>query len=169
MSEIMERAAYQIQEQKVPDGSIFPGHTVNTPEETNDEPASSFNHDFSDNNNYEPRGNAGSLNCAGLLPPVVRTMPPEIYSGQLLQIPCESDESSNFSWDPAVHAVCHSHTDPENIFPTKSPAGDPEYTSDFVADHGVSERREEQQERMIPEGSTSSNASCSSQSNSLKF
>ncbi|XP_061474494.1 interleukin-1 receptor-associated kinase-like 2 isoform X2 [Rhineura floridana] len=129
--EIMEMADHQIQCQKMPEGSRYIGLSVNTPEETNDEPASPFNCSLSD------RVNPNSLNCADLIQPLMRVMIPDTCSGQMLRVPCESDESSNFSWNPVEDAACQppSNGSPnqENISPTKPLGNNPKYISDFTA------------------------------------
>ncbi|XP_032997034.1 interleukin-1 receptor-associated kinase-like 2 isoform X2 [Lacerta agilis] len=127
--EIIEMAVHQIQCQEMAEWSRYRGLSMNTPEE-NDEPASPLNFGFSN------EVNPGSLNCGDLLPPLMSAMSPETYSGQMLQVPCESDESSNFSWDPTDAAVAclppsNNSQYLENVSPTKPLANDSEYSTVF--------------------------------------
>ncbi|XP_028575140.2 interleukin-1 receptor-associated kinase-like 2 isoform X1 [Podarcis muralis] len=127
--EIIEMADHQIQCQKMPEWSRYHGLSMNTPEE-NDESASPLHFGFSN------EANPGSLNCGDLLPPLMSAMSPETYSGQILRVPCESDESSNFSWDPTdAAAACQPPSNNsrylENVSPTKPLANDSEYSSVF--------------------------------------
>ncbi|XP_053158966.1 interleukin-1 receptor-associated kinase-like 2 [Hemicordylus capensis] len=170
--EITEMAAHHIEAHKVAEGSKYCRLFVNTPEETNDEPASPFNGGVSVYGNCESSVNAGSLNCVDLLPPLIRVAVPETYSEQMLRVPCESDESSSFLWDLAEDVSCQqqniSHPDPENISPTEPHTNNQEYTSDFTA-NVVSDRSTKLQETSSASDSmTSSNrensaATCSSQ------
>ncbi|XP_042308712.1 interleukin-1 receptor-associated kinase-like 2 isoform X2 [Sceloporus undulatus] len=139
VNEIVKMADHQIQHQKMLQGSSYFGLSVNIPEETNDEPASPFTDSFSSNLNYKSNVNSASLNCKYLLPPLTRAVPPETYSGQLLRVPCESDESSNFSWDPLKDAGCqiqsNSHQDLENISLATPLTKDLDYSNDFTAEN----------------------------------
>ncbi|XP_044307197.1 interleukin-1 receptor-associated kinase-like 2 isoform X1 [Varanus komodoensis] len=175
--EIMEVADHPIQYQKMPEGSRYFGFSDNTPEETNDEPASPFIVGLSDDHNdsVSPR----SLNCADLLPPLIRVVPPETYSGQMLQVPCESDESSNFSWDPmedvAYQPPRNSHPDLGNAASAKPLSKDPEDSSDFRAENMDCDRTIKPQEMTVPSsGMLQSNtkegdAACSSQASAKEI
>ncbi|KAL7986162.1 hypothetical protein Chor_011328 [Crotalus horridus] len=122
VSEMIEIADRQTRSQNMSERSRNLGLFINIPEETNDEPASPFNVDFY-GHNHEGSANSGSLNCATTLPPCIKVLPPETYSEQNLRIPCESDESCNFSWEPVEHASCCTPTkhslELENVSCTK--------------------------------------------------
>ncbi|XP_060095623.1 interleukin-1 receptor-associated kinase-like 2 [Heteronotia binoei] len=167
----MEIAAHQLQYQKKSEGREYPGLSLNIPEETNDEPASPFNNSFSDDN-CDGSMHAELLNCVDLLPPLIRVMSPETYSEQRLRVPCESDESSNFSWDPmrdvAYQPPTNGLPDPENVFPITFHANDPEYSDDVTAKSVVSEKHTPPQEAPVSPKRTlldieNSGATCSSQ------
>ncbi|XP_015280713.1 PREDICTED: interleukin-1 receptor-associated kinase-like 2 [Gekko japonicus] len=167
----MEMADHQLQYRKMSEGREYPGLSLNIPEETNDEPASPFNDGFSDDN-YDGSMNAESLNCVDLLPPLIRVMSPETYSEQRLRVPCESDESSNFSWDPMGDVAYQPPTNglpgPENVSPIMLHANDPEYDDDVTAKSVVSEKHIPPQEAAVSSEGTflnieNSGATCSSQ------
>nr|XP_008166276.1 interleukin-1 receptor-associated kinase-like 2 isoform X2 [Chrysemys picta bellii] len=114
--EMMKMAEHKIRDQSLLEGSTFSGFSINTPEETDDETAS-HNYSSSGDSN-EDSATARSLKCANSSPPLLRVMPPEMYNGQMSQVPCESDESSSFVWDPeegsAYGPPSSGCTDPEN-------------------------------------------------------
>ncbi|XP_065264031.1 interleukin-1 receptor-associated kinase-like 2 [Emys orbicularis] len=96
--EMMKMAEHKIRDHSLLEGSTFSGFSINTPEETDDETAS-HNYSSSGDSN-EDSATARSLKCANSSPPLLRVMPPEMYNGQMSRVPCESDESSSFVWDP---------------------------------------------------------------------
>ncbi|XP_053891311.1 interleukin-1 receptor-associated kinase-like 2 isoform X2 [Malaclemys terrapin pileata] len=114
--EMMKMAEHKIRDQSLLEGSTFSGFSINTPEETDDETAS-HNYSSSGDSN-EDSATARSLKCANSSPPLLRVMPPEMYNGQMSRVPCESDESSSFVWDPeegsAYGPPSSGCTDPEN-------------------------------------------------------
>ncbi|XP_066474238.1 interleukin-1 receptor-associated kinase-like 2 isoform X2 [Tiliqua scincoides] len=172
--EIMEVVDRQLQDQNVLEGNKCSRLSVNTPEETNDEPASPFIGAIL-GNNHEGNVNATVLNCADLLPPLISVMPPEAYSEQMLRVPCESDESSSFLWDFKEDGTCQppssSHAEPESISFTEPQSCDPECTSNFTAENIASDRRKMIQETaaspntMDPSIRENSDAACYSQGN----
>uniref|UniRef100_A0A8D0HEX8 Interleukin-1 receptor-associated kinase-like 2 n=1 Tax=Sphenodon punctatus TaxID=8508 RepID=A0A8D0HEX8_SPHPU len=93
------------------------GSFNNAPEETDDETASPTNDGYSG-------GNSEIGAMANLPPPLIRVLPPEMCCGPMSRLPCESDESSNFAWDPTEGSAClpqsNSCTDPENALPSDS-------------------------------------------------
>ncbi|XP_054832135.1 interleukin-1 receptor-associated kinase-like 2 [Eublepharis macularius] len=168
---LMETADHQRQYQMMLEERGYPGHSLNTPEETNDEPACPFNNGFSDDN-CDGNMNAGSLNYVDMLPPLIRVTSAETYSEQMLRIPCESDESSNFSWDPirdgAYQPPTNGLPDPENIFPLEFHTNNPEYNDDITAKSTVSEGHIPSQEAPVSSKRTllnteNSSDTCSSQ------
>nr|XP_056708751.1 interleukin-1 receptor-associated kinase-like 2 [Euleptes europaea] len=170
VNSLMETADHQMQYQKMSEGRKYPGLSLNTPEETNDEPASPFYNSFS-NDNCDGSMNAESLNCVDLLPPLIRVMSPETYSEQMLRVPCETDESSNFSWVPLEDVAYNPPTnglpDPENVSPITFLTNDPEY-NDVIAKSVVSERHLPPQQAAVSSNRTLLNiehfgATCSSQ------
>ncbi|KAJ6668279.1 hypothetical protein lerEdw1_015656 [Lerista edwardsae] len=174
--EIVEVAARRLQDQNTLEGSKCSRLSDNIPEETNDEPASPFiGAIFGDN--HEGDVNATVLNCTDLLPPLIRVVPPETHSEQMLRVPCESDESSSFLWDFTEDSACQppssSHTEPENISVTEPQTCDPECTTGFTAENTVSDRRKMLQETAIspsimdPSIRGNSDAACRSQGNKV--
>lgn len=173
VSALMETADHHLQYWKMSEGREYPGLSLNIPEETNDEPASPFNNGFLDDN-CDGTMNAELLNCVDLLPPLIRVMSPETRSEQRLRVPCESDESSNFSWDPmgdiAYQPPTNGLPDPENVPPITFHANDPEYNDDVTAKSVISEKHIPPQEAAVSSERTllnteNSGATCSSQGN----
>ncbi|XP_062977540.1 interleukin-1 receptor-associated kinase-like 2 isoform X2 [Elgaria multicarinata webbii] len=171
--EILKLADRQIRYQKMPERSRYFGLSDNTPEETNDEPASPF---VGLSDNHESNVNSASLTCADLLLPLIRVVPPETYSEQMLRVPCESDESCNFSWGPMEDVACrppsNSHPDLRNVSSTKPLTKEPEYASVFTADSMDTDRTMKPQETAVASSNTAissntedSGAACSSQGN----
>ncbi|XP_020647079.3 interleukin-1 receptor-associated kinase-like 2 isoform X2 [Pogona vitticeps] len=175
VKESVEMADRQIQYHQMPEGNRCFRLSVNTPEETNDEPTTSLNVGFSGDHSCEGRVNSEPLNDVDLLPPLIRTVPHETNSEQLLQIPCESDEYDSFSWDHSGNACCRSrslsngHPHFENISLLKHLNNDAEYTSDFTAKKMDSDRSMEPQEAtasssgIVPSHRGNSSATCSSE------
>lgn len=175
MNALMEIADHQLKNHML-ERREYPGLSLNIPEETNDEPASSFNNSFSDGNCNRSM-NTESVNCVDLLPPLIRVMSSGTYSEQRLQIPCESDESSNFSWDPMEDVAYQPPTtglpNPENVSSIEFHANDPEYNDDVTAESVVSEKHIPLQEAAVSSKRTllnteNSGATCSSQGNAFK-
>nr|XP_008115205.1 PREDICTED: interleukin-1 receptor-associated kinase-like 2 isoform X1 [Anolis carolinensis] len=167
VKEIVEMAHRQMQHQKMTQGSSCFGPSINIPEETNDEPASSFIDGFPVNSNYER--NSVSLNCNDLLPPLTRATVPETYSMQMLHVPCESDESSNFFWDPMEDADCQlqrrSHQHLENTSLAGPLPSDLECNNNFTTENTNFGQSMKLQEEAV---SSSTAPGCSSQAAEAK-
>ncbi|EMP35575.1 Interleukin-1 receptor-associated kinase-like 2 [Chelonia mydas] len=169
--EMMEMAEHKIRDHSILDGSTFSGFSINTPEETDDETAS-YNYGSSGDSN-EDSATARSLKCANSSPPLLRVMPPEMYNGQMSQVPCESDESSSFVWDPvegsAYGPPSRDCTDPENATSSYSGRNDEICTGGFQEGNVASNENKNTLEMVFPAKRmvSSTNAildpSCSSQ------
>lgn len=176
MCEIVEVAARQLQDQNMIEGSKCSRLSDNIPEETNDEPPSPFI-GATLSGNREGDVNTTVLNCTDLLSPLIRVVPPETHSEQMLRVPCESDESSSFLWDFTEDGSCQppnsSHTELENIPLTEPQPCNPECTSGFTPENTVSDRRKMLQETAIspsimePSIGGNSDATCCSQGNKV--
>ncbi|XP_074770649.1 interleukin-1 receptor-associated kinase-like 2 isoform X1 [Athene noctua] len=98
--EIMEMAGKKLKEHYICGGSTS-GFSMNTPEETDDE-TTSLSVDVP---------SAGETKEAGAQPavptdasphtPLTGAASPDIYCGHVSRVPCESDESSSFIWNPS--------------------------------------------------------------------
>ncbi|NXY25475.1 IRAK2 protein, partial [Atrichornis clamosus] len=97
--EIMEMAENKLREHYIC-GSSTSGFSMNTPEETDDETASLSMDVPSAVGNKEERAQAVTLTSASPCAPSVGAVAPDTYGGHMSQVPCESDESSSFIWNP---------------------------------------------------------------------
>ncbi|KAJ7316957.1 hypothetical protein JRQ81_003119 [Phrynocephalus forsythii] len=174
VKENVEMAGHQIEFHKMTEGNRCFHLSVNTPEETNDEPTTFLSAGLSGDHSCEKGVNSELSNNVDLLPPLIRTVPHEMDSEQIvLRIPCKSDESSDFSWDHTGNACCQSpnssHPHFENISVLKPLANDAEYTSDFTAKKMDPDTSLEPRETMasssgiVPSHRENGNAACSSQ------
>uniref|UniRef100_A0A8C8RKY5 Interleukin-1 receptor-associated kinase-like 2 n=1 Tax=Pelusios castaneus TaxID=367368 RepID=A0A8C8RKY5_9SAUR len=172
--EMMEMAEHKIRDHSVLEGSTFSGFSINTPEETDDETAS---HDYgSSSDNKEDSAAAESLKCVNSSPPLLKVTSPEMYNGQRSRIPCESDESSSFVWDPvegsAYGPPSTGCTDPENATLSHSGRNDEICTGGVQERHVVSNESKKTLDmvspakRMVPSNNANLDPSCSSQGKS---
>ncbi|XP_073207336.1 interleukin-1 receptor-associated kinase-like 2 isoform X2 [Lepidochelys kempii] len=169
--EMMEMAEHKIRDHSILEGSTFSGFSINTPEETDDETAS-YNYGSSGDSN-EDSATARSLKCANSSPSLLRVMPPEMYNGQMSQVPCESDESSSFVWDPvegsAYGPPSRGCTDPENATSSYSGRNDEICTGGFQERNVASNENKNTLEivfpakRMVSSTNAILDPSCSSQ------
>uniref|UniRef100_A0A8C3XIV4 Interleukin-1 receptor-associated kinase-like 2 n=1 Tax=Chelydra serpentina TaxID=8475 RepID=A0A8C3XIV4_CHESE len=175
--EMMEVAEYKIRDHSFLEGSTFSGFSINTPEETDDETAS-HNYGSSGDSN-EDSATTRSLKCANASPPLLRVMPPEMYNGQMSQVPCESDESSSFVWDPVEGSVygppSSGCTDPENATSSHFGRNDEICTGGFQERNVASNENKKTLEmvspakRMVSSTNANLDPSCSSQGKSMYF
>ncbi|XP_074861451.1 interleukin-1 receptor-associated kinase-like 2 isoform X2 [Carettochelys insculpta] len=147
--EMMEMAEHKIKAHSILEGSTFSGFSINTPEETDDETAS---HNYgSSGDSSEHSATARSLKCVNSSPPLLRVMSPEMYNGQISQVPCESDESNSFVWDPVESSAYSPHrngcTDPDAIS-SHSRRNDEICTGGFQKRNVASSENEETLERV---------------------
>ncbi|KFQ68365.1 Interleukin-1 receptor-associated kinase-like 2, partial [Phaethon lepturus] len=98
--EIMEAAENKLREHYLCGGSTS-GFSMNTPEETDDETTSLSMDAPSAGENGEDSTQPVSLTSANLHTPLTGAAAPDIYCGQMSRVPCESDESSSFTWNPS--------------------------------------------------------------------
>nr|XP_032640128.1 interleukin-1 receptor-associated kinase-like 2 [Chelonoidis abingdonii] len=169
--EMMEMAEHKIRDHSLLEGSTFSGFSINTPEETDDETAS---HNYgSSGDSSEDSATARPLKYVNSSPPLLRVIPPEMYNEQMSRVPCESDESSSFVWDPeegsAYGPPSSSCTDPENATSSHSGRNAEICTGGFQEDYVASSENKKTlemvspAERMVSSTNANLDPSCSSQ------
>uniref|UniRef100_A0A8C0FX68 Interleukin-1 receptor-associated kinase-like 2 n=1 Tax=Chelonoidis abingdonii TaxID=106734 RepID=A0A8C0FX68_CHEAB len=175
--EMMEMAEHKIRDHSLLEGSTFSGFSINTPEETDDETAS---HNYgSSGDSSEDSATARPLKYVNSSPPLLRVIPPEMYNEQMSRVPCESDESSSFVWDPeegsAYGPPSSSCTDPENATSSHSGRNAEICTGGFQEDYVASSENKKTlemvspAERMVSSTNANLDPSCSSQGKSRYF
>ncbi|NXL74248.1 IRAK2 protein, partial [Leptocoma aspasia] len=97
--EIMETAENKLKEHYIC-GSSTSGFSMNTPEETDDETASLSVDVPSAVGNKEESTQAAVLTSGSPRVPSVGAVAPDTYGVYMSRVPCESDESSSFIWNP---------------------------------------------------------------------
>uniref|UniRef100_A0A8C3VI09 Interleukin-1 receptor-associated kinase-like 2 n=1 Tax=Catharus ustulatus TaxID=91951 RepID=A0A8C3VI09_CATUS len=97
--EIMEMAENKLKEHYI-SGSSTCGFSMNTPEETDDETASLSVDVPSAVGNKEESTLAAILSSGSPCVPPVAAGAPDTYGIYMSRIPCESDESGSFTWNP---------------------------------------------------------------------
>ncbi|NXI39911.1 IRAK2 protein, partial [Galbula dea] len=97
--EVMEMAENKLREHYFCGGSTS-GCSMNTPEETDDEITSLSTDVPSEGGNNEGSTQPVVLRSAHPHSPLVGAVSPDIYCEQMSRVPCESDESSSFMWNP---------------------------------------------------------------------
>ncbi|XP_027759076.1 interleukin-1 receptor-associated kinase-like 2 isoform X2 [Empidonax traillii] len=97
--EVMEMAENKLKEHYIC-GSSTSGFSMNTPEETDDETASLSMDVPSAVGNKEESAQAVTLSSSSPCAPSMGAAAPEPYCGHTSRVPCESDESSSFIWNP---------------------------------------------------------------------
>ncbi|NXW06685.1 IRAK2 protein, partial [Fregetta grallaria] len=102
--EIMEIAENKLREHYICGGSTS-GFSMNTPEETDDETTSLSTDVPSAGENKEDSTQPVILTSANPCTPLIGAMSPDIYCGQMSRVPCESDESSSFIWNPSERST----------------------------------------------------------------
>ncbi|XP_032843724.1 interleukin-1 receptor-associated kinase-like 2 isoform X2 [Tyto alba] len=98
--EIMEMIENKLGEPYICGGSTS-GFSMNTPEETDDETSSQSTDVPSAGGRKEDSTQAVVLTSANPCTPSPGVVSPDIYCGQASRVPCESDESSSFIWNPS--------------------------------------------------------------------
>uniref|UniRef100_A0A672VCD8 Interleukin-1 receptor-associated kinase-like 2 n=1 Tax=Strigops habroptila TaxID=2489341 RepID=A0A672VCD8_STRHB len=102
--EIMEMAEKKLREHYICGGSTS-GFSMNTPEETDDETVSLSMDVPSAGKNKEDSTQPAILTSANPCPPSIGVVSPAIYCEQMSRVPCESDESSSFIWNPSERST----------------------------------------------------------------
>ncbi|NXB58131.1 IRAK2 protein, partial [Struthidea cinerea] len=97
--EIMETAENKLKEHYIC-GSSTSGFSMNTPEETDDETASLSMDVPSAVGNKEESTQAAILTSGSPYAPFMGSVAPDTYGDYMSRVPCESDESSSFIWNP---------------------------------------------------------------------
>ncbi|NWV53495.1 IRAK2 protein, partial [Daphoenositta chrysoptera] len=97
--EIMEMAENKLKEHYIC-GISTSGFSMNTPEETDDETASLSTDGPSAVGNKEESTQAANLTSGGPCTPFMGAVAPDTYGNYMSRVPCESDESSSFIWNP---------------------------------------------------------------------
>lgn len=96
----MEMAENKLREHYICGGSTS-GLSMNTPEETDDETTSLSMDVPSAGENKEDSMQPVILTSANPCMPLIGVVSSDIYCGQMSRVPCESDESSSFIWNPS--------------------------------------------------------------------
>ncbi|XP_063267546.1 interleukin-1 receptor-associated kinase-like 2 isoform X3 [Prinia subflava] len=116
--EIMEMAENKLKEHYIY-GSSTSGFSMNTPEETDDDTASLSVDGPCAEGNKEERAQAAVLTSSSPCVPSVGAVAPDTYGGYVSRVPCESDESSSFMWNPPEKSTeelpSHSCTNSEKV------------------------------------------------------
>ncbi|NXE73003.1 IRAK2 protein, partial [Cochlearius cochlearius] len=102
--EIMEVAENKLREHYICGGSTS-GFSMNTPEETDDETTSLSTDVPSVGENKDDSTQPAILTSANPCTPLIGVVSPDIYCGQMSRVPCESDESSSFMWNPSERST----------------------------------------------------------------
>ncbi|XP_053932643.1 interleukin-1 receptor-associated kinase-like 2 isoform X1 [Cuculus canorus] len=102
--EIMEMAENKLREHYFC-GSIISGFSMNTPEETDDETTGLSMDAPSVGENKEDGAQPAILTSANPCTPLTGVVSPDIYCGQMSRVPCESDESTSFIWNPSERST----------------------------------------------------------------
>ncbi|XP_010161487.2 interleukin-1 receptor-associated kinase-like 2 [Antrostomus carolinensis] len=102
--EIMEMAENRLREHSICGGSTS-GFSMNTPEETDDETTSLSVDVPSAGENKEESTQPAILTSASPCAPLVAVVSPDIYCEQMSRVPCESDESNSFIWNPSERST----------------------------------------------------------------
>ncbi|NXY65492.1 IRAK2 protein, partial [Callaeas wilsoni] len=135
--EIMEMAENKLKEHYIC-GSSSSGFSMNTPEETDDETASLSLDVPSAAGNKEERTQATILTSGSPCIPFMGAVAADTYGIYMSRVPCESDESSSFIWNPAEKSIeelpSHNCTTSEKVA-----AGDDRIKQEKPA-HGLQER-----------------------------
>ncbi|XP_058700851.1 interleukin-1 receptor-associated kinase-like 2 isoform X2 [Poecile atricapillus] len=115
--EIMEMAENKLKEHYIC-GSSTSGFSMNTPEETDDETASLSMDVPSAAGNKEESTQAAILTSGSPCTPFMGAVAPDTCGIYVSRVPCESDESSSFIWNPPEKSTeelpSHSCTNSEN-------------------------------------------------------
>ncbi|XP_050169053.1 interleukin-1 receptor-associated kinase-like 2 isoform X2 [Myiozetetes cayanensis] len=116
--EVMEMAENKLREHYIC-GSSTSGFSMNTPEETDDETASLSMDVPSAVGNKEESAQAVILSSTSPCAPPMGAAAPDTYCGHTSRVPCESDESSSFIWNPTEKSTkelpSHSCTTSEKV------------------------------------------------------
>ncbi|NXN92903.1 IRAK2 protein, partial [Rhinopomastus cyanomelas] len=97
--EILGTAENKLREQYISGGSTI-SFSINTPEETDDETASLSLDVPPAGLSKEEGAQPVLLSSAHPCPPSTGLVSVDVYCGQVSRVPCESDESSSFMWNP---------------------------------------------------------------------
>ncbi|NXP01468.1 IRAK2 protein, partial [Certhia brachydactyla] len=116
--EIMEMAGNKLKEHYIC-GSSTSGLSMNTPEETDDETVSLSVDVPSAAGNKEESTQAALLSSSSPSAPFVGAVAPDTFGIYVSRVPCESDESSSFIWNPPEKSTeelpSHSCTNSEKV------------------------------------------------------
>ncbi|NXU14121.1 IRAK2 protein, partial [Pardalotus punctatus] len=116
--EILETAENRLKEHYIC-GSSTSGFSMNTPEETDDETANLSVDVPSAVGNKEESTQAAILSSGSPCAPSVGAVAPDTYGIYVSRVPCESDESSSFIWNPPEKSTeqlsSHSCTNSEKV------------------------------------------------------
>ncbi|NXY07698.1 IRAK2 protein, partial [Pteruthius melanotis] len=172
---IMEMAENKLKEHYIC-GISTSGFSVNTPEETDDETASLSVDVPSAVENKEESTQAAILSSGSPCAPFTGAVAPDTYGNYMSRVPCESDESSSFMWNPPEKSTeelpSRSCTNSENVaacddrIQQEKPAlGLPERNVTCARGDGILETAAAAQ-GTCPQGDTDLDSSCASQGKS---
>ncbi|NWI77761.1 IRAK2 protein, partial [Dryoscopus gambensis] len=115
---IMEMAENKLKEHYIC-GSNTSGFSMNTPEETDDETASLSVDVPSAVRNKEESSQTAIVTSGSPCAPFMGAVAPDTYGTYMSRVPCESDESSSFIWNPPEKSTdylpSHSCTNSEKV------------------------------------------------------
>ncbi|NXV73995.1 IRAK2 protein, partial [Atlantisia rogersi] len=135
--EAMEMAENKLREHYICGGSSS-GFSMNTPEETDDETASLSMDVLSVGENEEDNTQPVTLISANPCMPSAGVISPDLYCGQMSRVPCESDESSSFLWQPSEKSA--DELPSSSCMNTDKAAGSDDRIKQEKPAHGLQER-----------------------------
>ncbi|XP_009865946.1 PREDICTED: interleukin-1 receptor-associated kinase-like 2, partial [Apaloderma vittatum] len=112
--ELMETAENKLREHYISGGSIS-GFSTNTPEETDDEITSLSLEVPSAGESKEDSAQLAILSTASACAASAGLGSPDMYCAQGSRVPCESDESSSFTWNATDEPYSNSGANLENV------------------------------------------------------
>ncbi|NXJ76148.1 IRAK2 protein, partial [Trogon melanurus] len=112
--EIMEMAENKLREHYISGGSIS-GFSTNTPEETDDEITSLSLEAPSAGESKEDSAQPAILSTASACAASTGVASPDMYCAEVSRVPCESDESSSFTWAATDELYSNSCANSENV------------------------------------------------------
>ncbi|XP_027496354.1 interleukin-1 receptor-associated kinase-like 2 isoform X2 [Corapipo altera] len=159
--EIMEMAENKLREHYIC-GSSTSGFSMNTPEETDDETASLSMDVPSAVGNKEESAQAAILSSASPCAPSMGAVAPDTFCGHMSRVPCESDESSSFIWNPPEKSTeelsSHSCTTSEKV------AGSGHGVKQEKSAQGLQERNAACARGGVPETAAAAQGTCAQDS-----
>ncbi|NXJ28492.1 IRAK2 protein, partial [Dicrurus megarhynchus] len=173
--EIMEMAENKLKEHYIC-GSSTSGFSMNTPEETDDETANLSVDVPSAVGHKEESTQAAILTSGSPCTPFMGAVAPDTYGSYMSRVPCESDESSSFIWNPPEKSTeelpSHSCTNSEKVaacdyrISQEKPARAPQERNVACARGDSILETAAAAQGTCPQGNTDLDSSCASQGKS---